>query len=145
MAAHSEVGYLELENNTFGVMLGEVMYSFKCQQVQVTPRVTMECFKELPVHLGGKEKYLTPLTRILVDQGTRVPCSALMPGKFRTEQGQWMAATPALQVVATPIHKEQHLNTDPGKHFDMSEGGHSTVGGFHQIGNLSKSEKSHQA
>ena len=80
MAAHSEVGYLELENNTFGVMLGEVMYSFKCQQVQVTPRVTTECFKELPVHLGGKEKYLTPLTRILVDQGTRVPCSALMPG-----------------------------------------------------------------
>ena len=123
MAAHSEVGYLELENNTFGVMLGEVMYSFKCQQVQVTPRVTTECFKELPVHLGGKEKYLTPLTRILVDQGTRVPCSALMPGKFKTEQGQWMAATPALQVVATPIHKEQHLNTDPGKHVDMSEGG----------------------
>ena len=38
MAAHSEVGFLELEHNKFGVMLGEVMYSFSCQQVQVTPR-----------------------------------------------------------------------------------------------------------
>ena len=123
MAAHSEVGYLELGNHTFGVMLGEVMYSFKCQQVQVNPRAATECFKELPVYLGSKEKYLTPLTRILVDQGTRVPCSALMPGKFKTIQGPWMAATPDLQVVATPIHMEQHLTTDPGKHIDMSEGG----------------------
>ena len=37
MAAHSKVGYLELENNKFGIMLGEVMYRFSCQQVQVTP------------------------------------------------------------------------------------------------------------
>ena len=123
MAAHSEVGFLELENNKFGVMLGEVMYSFGCQQVQVTPRPTEGCFKELPVYLGHQEKYLTPLTRILFDHGTRVPCSTLMPGKFRTNQGPWMAATPDLQVVATPNHLELQLSTDPEKHVDMSEGG----------------------
>ena len=87
MAAHSEVEYLELENNKFGIMLGEVMYRCSCQQVQVTPRPIKECFKELPVYMGSQEKYLTPLTRILVDHGTRMPCSALMPGKFKTTQG----------------------------------------------------------
>jgi len=123
MAAHSEVGFLELEHNKFGVMLGEVMYSFSCQQVQVTPRPTEVCFKELPVYLGREEKYLTPLTRILVDHGTRVPCSALMPAKFKTNQGPWMAATPDLQVVATPKHMEQPILADPEEHVDMSEGG----------------------
>ena len=62
MAAHSEVEYLELENNKFGIMLGEVMYRCSCQQVQVTPRPIKECFKELPVYMGSQEKYLTPLT-----------------------------------------------------------------------------------
>ena len=120
MAAHSEVGFRELENNKFGVMLDEVMYSFSCQQVQVTPRSTEVCFKELPVYLGHQEKYLSPLTQILVDHGTRVPCSALMPGKFKTNQGPWMAATPDLQVVATLKHMEHQILADPEEHVDMA-------------------------
>ena len=123
MAAHSKVGYLELENNKFVIMLGEVMYRCSCQQVQVTPQPMKECFKELPVYMGSWEKCLTPVTRILVDHGTRVPCSELMPGKFKTTQGPWMAATLELQVVATPVHMEQQLTKDTEKHINMSEGG----------------------
>ena len=126
MAAHSQVGFLDLKNNTFGVMLGEVMYHFSCQLVNSTPRTMKVCFKELPVYLGRQEKYLTPLLRVLVDYGTRVPCSALKPGKFKTSQGPWIAATPDLQVVATPKNLEQQVVSDHRQHVDMSEGGLNT-------------------
>ena len=88
------------------------------------------------MYLGRQEKYFTPLMRVLVDHGTRGPCSAHMPGKFRTSQGPWMAATPDLQVVATPTHLEQQVVVDPGQHVDMSEGGLYTSAGLEEFTRL---------
>ena len=125
LASHSDDGmtYIALEENQFGLLWGESLYTFKCSEVIVTPRTGETCTKELPVHHENIKMYLQPLTRTLTQHATIVPCSKMMSGKFKTMKGQYIAANPQLHIVPTPARLEQHQGNVRINHTDMSTGG----------------------
>ena len=138
LAAHSDDGmqYLVMGENEFGVLWGEALHSFNCRKVQVVPRAADICSKELPVHLDGRSKYLHPITRLLSDHATVVPCSLIMGAKFHTLRDEWVAATPQLQVVPAPqqIPGQQEIYTL--NHTDLSTGGIYTDDQVQEFSNL---------
>jgi hypothetical protein len=126
LASHNEDGitYINLRNDVFAFLLGEALYTFTCNKIQVIPRSGQKCSKELPVIANSKKIYLHPITRVLVPHSTWVPCSNLMPAKFLTEQGTWIAATPSLQVVPKPAQMEHGKGDDFSlRHTSMAKGG----------------------
>ena len=116
--------HLHLGHNQFGAIIGEVLYVYQCQAVTVTPREETRCTKELPVLWQGHNYYLEPVSRLLKRYGAPVPCSHMMPSKFLTLDGRWIAATPQLLVTRAPAEIMEvtggHFNLT---HEDMSEGG----------------------
>ena len=94
LAAHSEDGlaYLTLGTNKYGVLYGETLHTFRCREVTVTPRVPGCCSKELPITHQGKPMYLQPISRIITQHPTQVPCSSIMAAKFKTLKGERIAA-----------------------------------------------------
>ena len=117
--------HIHLDHNRFGALVGETLFIYQCQPVLVQPRAESRCTKELPVSLNGHKYFLEPVSRLLKRYGNPVPCSHLMPSKFLTNQGQWIAATPQLMVTSTPeemtdIPKGGDFNLT---HTDMTEGG----------------------
>ena len=117
--------HIHLDHNKFGAIVGETLFTYQCQPVVVQPRAESRCTKELPVSLNGHKYFLEPVSRLLKRYGNPVPCSHLMPSKFLTSQGQWIAATPQLMVTAAP---EEMIDIPEGgdfnlNHTDMTEGG----------------------
>ena len=126
LAAHSEDGitYINIRDDVFAFLLGEAIYTFTCDKIQVAPRSGNKCTKELPVMQDNKKMYLNPVTRVLVPHSTWVPCSNLMPAKFLTVQGTWIAANPALVVVPKPAPMEHGKGHDFSLHHtSMASGG----------------------
>ena len=115
--------HLHLDHNQFGALVGETLYTYQCQGVLVTPREETRCTKELPVTWQEHSYYLEPVTRLLKRFGNPVPCSHLMPSKFRTEDGRWIAATPQLLIASAPREVMEITDNFNLTHEDMSEGG----------------------
>ena len=92
----------------FAVSAGETLYTFACRPAFVNPVNLADCYHELPVafpHLANEEPrvmYLEPYTRKLKDIGIRVPCAARFTPKFKTVDGAWIMATPAIMVAPPP-------------------------------------------
>lgn len=61
---------------------GEVGYIIKCVPVQITIRETKYCYNELPVSFDNHNFFLTPVTRILIYNGTMIDCYPKIPVKF---------------------------------------------------------------
>ena len=118
--------HIHLDQNKFGAIVGETLYTYQCQPVVVQPRTETRCTKELPVSLDGHKYFLEPVSRLVKRYGNPVPCSHLMPSKFLTNQGQWIAATPQLMITQAPKEMTE-LSGGAGEfnmtHTDMTEGG----------------------
>ena len=59
------------ENGVFGRVLGEVMFTYKCKEVVVQLIKNNVCTNELPVMFQGELRYFEPITRVLVENGTK--------------------------------------------------------------------------
>uniref|UniRef100_A0AAT9JFV2 Glycoprotein n=1 Tax=Blattella germanica chuvirus 1 TaxID=3133478 RepID=A0AAT9JFV2_9VIRU len=75
------------------LLRGELIYIAQCVPTPVVVRRTEQCFQELPVTYNGEPKFLAPQTRVLVDQGTEIPCSTIIPSGFHVF-GQWFYLQP---------------------------------------------------
>ena len=87
---------------TFTLIQGEVLAEFSCPIVEVTPRKSEICTNELPVWFEDQPMFIQPITRILADTYTIVPCSEFGSSKFRTKNGRFMHAYPHLAYVQRP-------------------------------------------
>ena len=115
--------HIHLGHNRFAALLGEAVYSYECQEVTVQPRTESRCTRELPVQWEGHRYYLEAVSRLLKKYGSPVPCSHLMPNKFKTDQGHWIAASPGLMTDKAP---KGMMDMDHGfdiSHEDMEQGG----------------------
>ena len=62
------------------LFVAEVIYVIRCTPIKVNLVQIESCYNELPVLKNNKIlKFLTPITRILIDQATEVSCSILPP------------------------------------------------------------------
>ncbi|XP_029678693.1 uncharacterized protein LOC115244838 [Formica exsecta] len=75
------------------VARSEVAYIIKCVPVQVTIRKTKYCYNDLPVSYQNHNYFLTPITRILIHNGTKIDCKPKMPAKFFIDN-KWYEVLP---------------------------------------------------
>ena len=85
---------LPLEKGIFGRMMGEVLFTYKCSQVNVVLAQTIECTNELPVVFQGKLRYVEPITRILSPPGTvikSINCSNVLAPIYQITPTTWVS------------------------------------------------------
>ena len=123
-ASAENINYLQIKGTKFGVVVGETIFQFSCNEVVVAPREADSCSRELPVTYNGLDYFIEPVSRLLTSQASQVPCTSTLPAKFQTIGGAWIAATPRLYITTNP---EPSLQSSPAtfniSHEDMSRGG----------------------
>ena len=78
------------------LLAGGVAYIAKCVSAEVTLSSHHNCTQEVPVLYKEKKFFMNPLTRIIQQYPTVIPCSDLMPVRWELEDGEWYCARPAI-------------------------------------------------
>jgi len=73
----------------------------KCEEKDATRRDHPNCTLEIPITVDGQAYFADPFTWILKDFPTEVPCSSVMPVRWKI-QGAWYCASPAVQPCVAP-------------------------------------------
>ncbi len=88
------------------VVAGAAAYVTQCVVIDAQKADFPNCTEEVPVSVNGTTKFADPITWVLRDFPTVVPCSDIMPVRWLI-QGQWFCANPRL----TPCHNPRQLET----------------------------------
>ena len=99
---------LPVEPGTFGRVMGEVIYTYKCPQVQVKLRKLEYCTNELPVIYRNQSWFVQPVTRILMpDIGSvrMINCTNAMSPLYELTHNHWITL-PRMDTVQTPHQLE---------------------------------------
>ncbi len=102
-------GTAVISNGRYATASGETTYVYQCRPMQVYAYATPKCYAALPIHLseedrerffqsrgipphlrGGVKFYLEPKSRRVITHTEEVPCSAIMPAKWRLYSGNWI-------------------------------------------------------
>ena len=98
---------------------GAAAYILKCAEREATRADYRNCTQEVPVKVGDDIKFADPLTWIVKDFPTIVPCSPVMPVRWNI-MGKWYCATPGVRPCNAPRQMASGLNrTEEG---DFSRG-----------------------
>ncbi len=82
--------------------LGEVAYVYKCKPVNAAWAEHRNCTQEIPVRLGNTNRtirFADPITRVLSEYATIVPCDSLAPVRWFVD-GIWFCAHPEVEICA---------------------------------------------
>ena len=102
---------------------GAVAYVTKCPRVEVNRAEYSNCTHEIPVHHENATLFADPLTRILTDFPTIIPCSDVMPPRWKMG-GDWYCSHPRvlpcerprqLNLSVTPYHPLHDFTTGLGR------------------------------
>lgn len=102
---------------------GVVAYVTKCVPIEVVKNDYPNCTMEIPVNVHdakGPLKFADPLTFVLKDYPSVIPCSTIMPVRWKLN-GEWVTATPRTVPGKAPLK----LNVTMGIHrlnFDITKG-----------------------
>ena len=80
---------------------GTALYITKCVPVEATRFEYPNCTTEVPVLLNGKKMFADPLTWIVKALPTVLPCSDMMPVKWKIGM-TWVCATPKVTICPAP-------------------------------------------
>ena len=72
---------------------GSVAYIINCSPVNVTTRELGHCTQEIPVFYNEEPLFVDPITRVIQDNYTHVPCSAVAPIMWDIND-VWICSTP---------------------------------------------------
>lgn len=84
--------------NTRGYMIvtiDEIAHTLKCYfyvPILITLTKTKYCYNELSISDRNSNFFLTPITRMLISDGTKIDCNPEMPGKFSIDN-KWYEPT----------------------------------------------------
>ena len=96
---------------TFATTAGESIYTYQCRETLVIPRMTKQCYRELPVWVrtNGNDTaaFLEPYSRLLKNTGIVTPCSSMIRPKFETTSGVWITSPPNLEITTAPALLEK--------------------------------------
>ena len=84
---------------TFIATNGNAAYISRCPAIDVARADFENCTQEVPVSVNGSLRFADPFTWILQDFPTIVPCSALMPVRWKIEEVMVLCLTqrPSMQ------------------------------------------------
>lgn len=83
------------------LLMGEAVYLFRCQPVDVRLRQTENCYIELPVNHTGRAVFMTPRTRLLRERGEQTNCNPLTKPLYMLD-GMWYALSPNTHEARAP-------------------------------------------
>jgi hypothetical protein len=72
-----------------GVVMGELIYLLKCQEVQVVLRSTETCYAEIPVTYRNKKICMDPRSKVIQPICRPIPCSSILRPAFADENNIW--------------------------------------------------------
>ena len=84
---------------------GAAAYVTKCVGIEVTRAEFQNCTHEIPVVASNKTRFADPLTLVLTDYPTIIPCSDLMPPRWKMGD-EWYCSHPRV----LPCSPPQQLN-----------------------------------
>lgn len=85
------------------VVRGEVLYLIQCKSTRVRVIPSQKCYQELVVKTSqNATRYVKPSTHILVDMGTEIECSAVIPPMFNIE-GTWIRVGSEITLPIPPV------------------------------------------
>jgi hypothetical protein len=84
---------------------GAAAYVTKCQQVEATRAEWGNCTAEVPVMINGTIRFADPFTWVVNDYPTVLPCSDVMPVRWRIKE-HWYCASPRAQICSAPSQLE---------------------------------------
>lgn len=97
-----QLAYRYMKNPGYmAVVAGEVLYIAQCLPVIVKIRPVEKCYNELPITWGNQSLFLTPLTHVITNYATEVPCNTPFKQYYKVEK-QWLKLMPTPTVVKTP-------------------------------------------
>ena len=80
---------------------GAAAYVTKCAPVQATRADFKNCTLEVPVRVDDGLRFADPITWILKEFPTIIPCSPIMPVRWLI-MGQWYCSTPSIRTCPPP-------------------------------------------
>jgi hypothetical protein len=83
------------------IVAGAVAYVTTCVPAEVTKADHANCTEEIPVNHNGTTKFVDPFTFVMRDFPTEMPCSDLMPIRWRV-QGTWFCSHPSAVACTAP-------------------------------------------
>ena len=109
----------KLIDNKFGLLRGDVYHVFECKEETATIREDTSCWADIPI---DGNKFINPVSRQLVLQSTKVPCSRNFPMIVHSEEG-WIEILPHLKTRPSPLPYQPTGTLSPIHHADYSHGG----------------------
>lgn len=96
------------------VTRGEVIYLIQCKAIRVKVISTDNCYQELVVKdIHNSTRYVKPSTRIIVNMGTEMECSTMLPPMYNID-GTWIRVGSEITI---PIPPEK-LSAQPSLSWD---------------------------
>nr|API61888.1 glycoprotein [Mos8Chu0 chuvirus] len=93
------------------VVAGEVIYLIQCRPVYVTLASTDRCYHEIPVVNNNRTMYMTPMTRILQNEGNLIECSAFLAPKYKFGT-QWYTIDGKIRESPSPTTMQSNLRSN---------------------------------
>jgi hypothetical protein len=87
-----------------------VIFLQQCSPTNVSHRSTEECYNELPVSYQGREMFMTPRSRLLVEVGTQIQCSNIMHNMHYIN-GNWFIRSKGILIKAEQPNEVSLLPT----------------------------------
>ena len=106
----------KLNEEKYGLIVGQVIYSFSCIKKTTTIRSSPYCFDKIPVN-GG---FVDPVSNIFTKHGAKQACNENFPMIVQANEA-WIALHPAIKPTIQPEVKPP--TTIGLQHTDMSRGG----------------------
>lgn len=101
------------------VTAGAVAYIGKCVRKEATFQEYANCTEEIPVLVDNRTGFADPLTRVLRDFPTVIPCDDVLPVRWRLRD-QWYCATPKIHACEAPTQLVPVQGVPAGR--DISRG-----------------------
>ena len=116
--------YALLENYGKGYTIqvaGAAAYVTRCEPREATRVDFQNCTLEVPVQLDGKTRFADPLTWIIKDFPTVIPCSSVMPVRWKI-QDKWYCSGPNVHPCVAPKKLGSVLEQTPAGDFTLGLG-----------------------
>ena len=111
----------QINSKLYGLIKGQVLYTFTCQEKTVPLKEDTSCYDKIPLQMNSDQPYfMDPQTRLLTKHASTVPCDPHYPMKINALEG-WITVNPRIQPSTPPA--VMYLPEATLAHHDAAKGG----------------------
>ena len=94
----------QYDDESFFINSGDLIYTFKCTSVEVSPVDTdlHTCTSELAIWTKTGIQYMQPVTHIITPEPTKIPCTSHFAPAYKSTNDKWYKQIPTLTPISSP-------------------------------------------